>query len=159
MPTSRKPGKSKVVAFKAEEELAVFLSKLKNKSEFIRQAILAQFGVTCILCEGSGIMARGVGEHFKEVIKRNQHVQCRVCAKPAAIPSVAMITSNAATRWNQFFHGGGYYCRRCFTEAPACGDCGWHIAPDLAATHRREIHPKSELRHRSVQKRSHSNGT
>ena len=42
---TRKPQKKKIVAFKVEEDLAEFLGKLKNKSEFIRQAILAQFSM------------------------------------------------------------------------------------------------------------------
>src|SRR6476469_5136244 len=44
-----KAQKSQIVAFKVEEELAKFLDNLPNKSEFIRKAILAQFGMTCPL--------------------------------------------------------------------------------------------------------------
>ena len=48
----KKPGKSQIVAFKVEDELADFLDKLPNKSEFIRKAIAAQLGVACPLCRG-----------------------------------------------------------------------------------------------------------
>ena len=48
----RKSQKTKIVAFKVEEDLAEFLGKLKNKSEFIRKAILAQFSMACPLCRG-----------------------------------------------------------------------------------------------------------
>ena len=65
---AQKAGKSKIVAFKVEEDLANFLDKLKNKSEFIRKAILAQFGMSCPLCAGSGVVPRGVHNHFKPVI-------------------------------------------------------------------------------------------
>ena len=40
---ARKAQKTKIVAFKVEEDLAEFLDKLNNKSDFIRKAILAQF--------------------------------------------------------------------------------------------------------------------
>lgn len=53
-----KTQKSQIVAFKVEEDLADFLDKLPNKSEFIRKAILAQFGMTCPLCTGSGVVPR-----------------------------------------------------------------------------------------------------
>ena len=56
---TRKPQKKKIVAFKVEEDLAEFLGKLKNKSEFIRQAILAQFSMACPLCTGSGVVRAG----------------------------------------------------------------------------------------------------
>ena len=51
---ARGPLKPRTVAVKVEEELADFLDRLPNKSEFIRQAILAQFGMACPLCSGSG---------------------------------------------------------------------------------------------------------
>ena len=41
---SQKAQKKQIVAFKVEDELAEFLDALPNKSEFIRKAILAQFG-------------------------------------------------------------------------------------------------------------------
>ena len=51
-----KTEKSQIVAFKVDEDLANFLDKLPNKSEFIRRAILAQFNMTCPLCTGSGVV-------------------------------------------------------------------------------------------------------
>ena len=60
---SRKPSKTAVVAFKVEEELAEFLNKLPNKSAFIRKAIAAQLGMACPLCNGKGLVPRGVHDH------------------------------------------------------------------------------------------------
>ena len=57
---ARKAQKTKIVAFKVEEDLAEFLDKLNNKSDFIRKAILAQFSMACPLCAGSGVVARGI---------------------------------------------------------------------------------------------------
>src|SRR5215207_5661751 len=47
-----KSEKSQIVAFKVDADLADFLDRLSNKSEFIRRAILAQFSMTCPLCTG-----------------------------------------------------------------------------------------------------------
>jgi len=57
---SRKPPKTAVWAFKVEEELAEFLNKLPNKSAFIRKAIATQLGMACPLCNGKGVVPRGV---------------------------------------------------------------------------------------------------
>src|SRR5205814_7889962 len=71
-----KSQKSQIVACKVEEELAEFLDKLPNKSEFIRKAILAQFGMTCPLCTGSGVVARGIHDHFRPVIAEHSTRPC-----------------------------------------------------------------------------------
>ena len=45
-----------------------------------------------------------------------------------------------ARRLEQFFLGGPLYCDGCYEKAPACDDCGWHIAPDRIADHLRKAH-------------------
>src|SRR5215471_15912618 len=81
-----KPQKKKIVAFKVEEDLAEFLGKLKNKSEFIRKAILAQFAMACPLCTGSGVVSRGLHDHYKPVIQRENKHPCDRCGAPLTIP-------------------------------------------------------------------------
>ena len=66
----KKPGKTAVVAFKVEEELAQLLDKLPNKSAFIRKAIAAQLGVACPLCQGKGVVPRGVHDHYAPLLTR-----------------------------------------------------------------------------------------
>ncbi|MGZ3420588.1 MAG: hypothetical protein ACXWUG_20745 [Polyangiales bacterium] len=44
----------RIFAFKADEDLAKLLDSLPNRSEFIRLAVLARFGLTCPTCNGSG---------------------------------------------------------------------------------------------------------
>jgi hypothetical protein len=134
-------GKSKIVAFKVEPELAEFLDKLPNKSEFIRQAILAQFGMTCPLCKGSGVVARGVGEHYQPVLEEHRTVNCRTCHKADSIPlNPDSIADADQARWEQFLRGGGFYCSRCYSNAPSCDDCGWHIPASALIDHFRSAH-------------------
>ena len=77
-----KTQKTKIVAFKVEEDLAEFLGKLKNKSEFIRKAILAQFSMECPLCTGSGVVPRGLHDHYKPVIQKENKHPCSTVQDP-----------------------------------------------------------------------------
>src|SRR3954462_14030996 len=84
-----KTQKSQIVAFKVEEDLAEFLDKLPNKSEFIRKAILAQFGMTCPLCTGSGGDPRGIHHPLNPIITSENHRPCEKCKTNVPIPLTA----------------------------------------------------------------------
>src|SRR6478752_2451243 len=106
----KKPGKSQIVAFKVEDELADFLDKLPNKSEFIRKAILAQFAMNCPLCAGTGVVDKGVHDHFGPVIAENTARPCEKCKTPVAFPLTAEAAPPAERdRIKQFLHGGPLY--------------------------------------------------
>ena len=138
---STKQQKSQIVAFKVEEELAEFLDKLPNKSEFIRKAILAQFGMTCPLCAGSGVVARGVHDHFKAVIGTQSERPCEKCKTAVAFPLTAEgLAGVDKKRVEQFLHGGPLYCQKCYPSVPSCDDCGWHVAMEKVADHFRKVH-------------------
>ena len=138
---SRKNSKTAVVAFKVEEELADFLNKLPNKSEFIRKAIGSLIGTACPLCNGSGFVSRGVHDHYAPLIKSMGKKNCDGCGDALSLPEdPGALSVDARNRLEQFFHGGPLYCDPCFEKAPTCDDCGWHIAPDRAAEHQRAAH-------------------
>jgi hypothetical protein len=148
MPT-RKPAKkptkatkkTEIVAFKVEEELAEFLNKLPNKSDYIRKAIIAQFGMACPLCTGTGVVSRGLHNHYKPVIEANNQHACHLCDTLEAIPlNLDAVPNEDRTRFEQFFHGGPLYCAKCFPNVPSCDDCGWHIPHEEAADHMRKVH-------------------
>jgi hypothetical protein len=136
-----KPQKSQIVAFKVEEELAEFLDKLPNKSEFIRRAILAQFGMTCPLCAGSGVVPRGIHDHFKPVIGTENHRPCEKCKSDVTIPlSADGVPASERKRIEQFLHGGPLYCTRCYPSVSSCDDCGWHVATEKMVEHFKKVH-------------------
>ena len=138
---ARKTQKTKIVAFKVEEDLAEFLGKLKNKSEFIRRAILAQFSMACPLCSGTGVVPRGLHDHFKPVIQRENKHPCDRCQTMLTIPlNIEAATEDERPRMEQFFHGGPLFCARCFPEVPACDDCEWHIPHEGIADHFKKVH-------------------
>lgn len=144
----RKPAgkttKSEIVAFKVEEELAVFLNSLPNKSDFIRKAILAQFGMTCPLCAGGGVVPRGIHDHYKPVIAGHNTRPCEKCKSPVEVPlSADAAPPTDRKRFEQFLHGGPLYCGRCYPSVPACDDCGWHVAMERVAEHFKKVHAHS----------------
>jgi hypothetical protein len=133
--------KPRTVAVKVEEELADFLDRLPNKSEFIRQAILAQFGMACPLCAGSGQVPAAVGSHYAPVLAAHRRRACSRCAAEEPIPADPGAAGEGDRgRWEQFFHGGPLLCRRCYAAALACGECGWHLTANQLADHVRHAH-------------------
>jgi hypothetical protein len=136
-----KTQKSQIVAFKVEEELAKFLDNLPNKSEFIRKAILAQFGMTCPLCTGSGVVPRGIHTHYKPIIAGHDTRPCEKCKAAVAFP----LTLDAAApadqkRIGQFLHGGPLYCTKCYPTMSSCDDCGWHVGNEKMVEHFKKVH-------------------
>ncbi len=135
--------RTRTVAFKIDDEMAAFLAALPNASAFIRGAILAQFKMTCALCKGSGVVARGVGEHFAAAIADARSRACDTCGATEPIPADLDATPDAdRPRWEQFFHGGPFFCAGCFAAVPACGKCAWRMTADLLAAHHRDAHRK-----------------
>ncbi|MSR55950.1 MAG: hypothetical protein EXS09_22155 [Gemmataceae bacterium] len=138
---ANKPLKSRTVAVKVEAELADFLARLPNKSEFIRQAILAQFGTACPLCLGAGQVASALGAHYSPILEKHREKACQKCRKIESIPKDLMgAEPGDRPRWEQFLHGGPYFCAKCFAAAKACGECGWHLTQEQLAGHSRESH-------------------
>jgi hypothetical protein len=140
---SNKQHKTEVVAFKVEQELAELLNKLPNKSAFIRNAIAAQLGMACPLCNGKGVVPRGVHDHYLAQLEQFNLRNCDGCGHELALPRSAegdVLSREDRERLEQFFHGGPLYCDGCYEQAAACDDCGWHIAPDRVAEHQRQVH-------------------
>lgn len=104
--------KRQIVSIKVDAELASFLDALPNKSEFIRNAILAQCVASCPLCYGTGVVFRGIGEHFAKVLTDCRHVSCKKCSKVEKIPSREQQMDTPP--WVQFLQGGPFLCAKCY---------------------------------------------
>src|ERR1700730_7579182 len=102
-----KPLKTKVVAFKVETELADLLSKIPNKSAFIRKAIAAQLGVACPLCHGKGVVPRGVHDHYAPLLAKFSSRDCDSCGSALNLPTEPGELDDACrSRLEQFLLGG-----------------------------------------------------
>ncbi len=140
-PKADKDKKKQIVAFKVEDELAEFLDKLPNKSEFIRKAILAQFGMNCPLCSGTGVVDKGIHDHFTEVINQQCVRKCEKCKMAVKFPlTLAGVDPTDRDRIRQFLHGGPLYCAKCYAGVPPCLDCGWHVMMEQVAEHFKKVH-------------------
>lgn len=138
---SRKTPKTAVVAFKVEEELADFLNKLPNKSAFIRKAIAAQMSIACPLCHGTGQVNRWLHDNYAPFVNAWRNRDCDACGTHLNFPEdPGTLTHEDQHRLEQFFKGGPLYCDPCFDKAPACDDCGWHIAEPHARRHKKQVH-------------------
>jgi hypothetical protein len=136
-----KPQKIKVVAFKVEEELARLLDMLPNKSAFIRKAIAAQLGVACPLCQGKGVVPRGVHDHYSPLVQQFGSRNCDGCGNSLHLPlDSGELDDENRNRLEQFFLGGPLYCGGCYEKAPTCDDCGMHITAESADAHHRQAH-------------------
>src|SRR5215831_20147496 len=114
----RKPPKTAVVAFKVEKELADLLNKLPNKSAFIRKAIAAQMGMACPLCNGMGVVPRGIHDHYAPLLAQLNSAQCDGCGHELPLPrNAGDLDPEDRDRLEQFFHGGPLYCDGCYDKA------------------------------------------
>jgi hypothetical protein len=137
--------KSEVVAFKVEKELADLLNQLPNKSAFIRKAIVAQLSMACPLCNGAGVVSRGVHDHYGPLLARISSRHCDGCGDMMPVPrDPGELAPEDRSRLEQFLHGGPLYCDGCYDKAPTCDDCGWHIAKGQTEEHHRLAHHAEE---------------
>jgi hypothetical protein len=139
----RKLVKTEVVAFKVEKELADLLNKVPNKSDFIRQAIVSHLGMACPLCNGRGVVPRGVHDYYAPLLSKMGQAHCDNCGDEMPLPREAgELDPEDRARLEQFFLGGPLLCDGCYDKAPTCNyeGCGWHIAPDKVAQHVHQAH-------------------
>lgn len=71
--------KEQVITFKVDKELQEALSRIPNKSEFIRGAILESLGNRCPLCGGSGILSESQKSHMDEFLEHHRLEKCGKC--------------------------------------------------------------------------------
>lgn len=71
--------KEEVITFKADERLADALAGIGNRSEFIRNAILAALGNTCPVCRGTGILTLAQQSHWDQFTQHHRVEECTDC--------------------------------------------------------------------------------
>ena len=72
-------GKPEVISFKAEPSLLRAMEHIPNRSEFIRNAILAALDGVCPLCQGTGILTPDQKTHWERFARHHQLERCGHC--------------------------------------------------------------------------------
>ena len=71
--------KQEIITFKADETLQRAMQGLPNRSEFIRNAILAALNSACPLCRGTGILSPDQREHWRDFAANHAVEECGKC--------------------------------------------------------------------------------
>jgi len=72
-------GKSEIITFKADESLLGAMRGIPNRSEFIRNAVLAALDSSCPLCKGTGILTPNQRRHWKDFTADHFVEECGKC--------------------------------------------------------------------------------
>lgn len=71
--------KQSVVTFKVDEEMSLALERIPNKSEFIREAVLAALDESCPFCGGTGMLNPHQRKHWANFLKEHRLEHCKEC--------------------------------------------------------------------------------
>jgi len=68
-----------IITFKVDESLAQAMKGVPNRSEFIRQAILAALESSCPLCGGTGVLTPNQKRHWDAFVAHHELSRCGKC--------------------------------------------------------------------------------
>ena len=71
--------RSEVVTFKADDALLELMKGIRNRSEFIRSAILNALENACPLCKGTGVLSPRQKEHWEAFSRDHAIQECADC--------------------------------------------------------------------------------
>ena len=84
--------KEEVITFKVDEELAEALAGIRNRSDFIRQAVLSALGNTCPVCNGTGTLTVPQMRHWEEFTAHHHVEFCQDCHEAHLVCDHEMVT-------------------------------------------------------------------
>jgi hypothetical protein len=71
--------KQEVVSFKVDRSMLEALKGIPNRSEFIRNALMAALDSVCPLCHGTGILTPNQKQHWEAFARGHQFAECPDC--------------------------------------------------------------------------------
>ncbi len=74
-----KRAKHEIITFKADDSLLEAMKGVPNRSEFIRNAILAALESACPLCSGTGVLSPHQKKHMEEFLSDHSLQECEKC--------------------------------------------------------------------------------
>lgn len=123
---TNKPAKSAVVAFKVEVELAEFLDKLPNKSDFIRRAIYERLGISCPLCNGTGNVDKETHDVFESFFGKWELHACLNCGDQIPFPKADSGSNPDSSEGNRDAGSphASSLCLHCSSDSSTVPDAG-----------------------------------
>jgi len=74
-----KRAKQDIITFKADASLLEAMKDIPNRSEFIRNAILAALDSACPLCSGTGVLSQHQKRHLDDFLADHSLKECEEC--------------------------------------------------------------------------------
>jgi len=74
-----KKAKHEIITFKADASLLEAMKGVPNRSEFIRNAILAALDSACPLCSGTGVLTPQQKKHLLDFLVDHPLQECEKC--------------------------------------------------------------------------------
>ncbi len=71
--------KPEIITFKVDRSLLDAMKGIRNRSEFIREAVLAALQSVCPLCRGSGILTPNQRSHWNAFAESHKLRECGDC--------------------------------------------------------------------------------
>lgn len=71
--------KQEIITFKADESLIDAMRGVHNRSEFIRNAVLAALDSACPVCGGTGILTPNQQKHWQSFASHHDLSECDEC--------------------------------------------------------------------------------
>jgi hypothetical protein len=78
-----------MITFKADDALVQAMADVPNRSEFIREAILAALDGVCPLCHGTGVLSPNQRRHWDEFSADHTIEQCEHCDEGRVVCKLA----------------------------------------------------------------------
>jgi hypothetical protein len=79
MATAKENQGTEVITFKADRDLMKLLKGIRNRSEFIRTAILGALDNVCPVCHGSGVLTPHSKQHWNDLARHHNVKECKDC--------------------------------------------------------------------------------
>ena len=71
--------RSEIITFKVDEALREALRGIRNRSDFIRNAVLAALDSACPVCKGTGVLSPNQKKHLGSFLKDHSVEECEDC--------------------------------------------------------------------------------
>ena len=68
-----------IITFKMDRSMKKAMRGIKNRSEFIRSAILAALDHVCPFCQGTGVLTPHRKKHWNELVVHHKMKECGDC--------------------------------------------------------------------------------